>query len=101
IMVDLLSRQAKARPVVSHHAITPETEQEEVKNSQVAVLSAVILAGALIVAASNYFLVQRVRGEFFDAADRSTATFTLPDSAGRTAGTPNGAKPVVALMPKA
>jgi rhamnose transport system substrate-binding protein len=102
IMVDLLSRQAKARPAVSHHSITPETEQDEVRNSQVAVLSAVILAGALIVAASNYFLVQRVRGEFFDAADRSTSTFTLQDSAGRASGaTAATHKAVVALMPKA
>src|SRR5215204_49726 len=66
IMVDLLSRQRKARPstTTTHSPIV--TEQDEVRNSQVAVLSAVILAGALIVAASNYFLVQRVRGEFFD-----------------------------------
>ena len=55
IMVDLLSRQAKARPT-SHNIIA--TEQDEVRNSQVAILSAVILAGALIVAASNWMLVK-------------------------------------------
>jgi rhamnose transport system substrate-binding protein len=36
-------------------------EEFEVKNSQVAVLSAVILAGALIVAGSNWWLVRSVR----------------------------------------
>ncbi|MEO8563546.1 MAG: substrate-binding domain-containing protein [bacterium] len=101
IMVDLLSRQAKARPGAATHS-TIVTEQDEVKNSQVAVLSAVILAGALIVAGSNYFLVARVRGEFFDSADHSTVTFTLQDSTGRTAAiVPTLAKPVIALMPKA
>jgi rhamnose transport system permease protein len=38
-------------------------EELEVKNSQVAVLSAVILAGALIVAGSNWWLVRSVRTE--------------------------------------
>jgi rhamnose transport system permease protein len=101
IMVDLLSRRSKARPAVSHHSITAETEQEDVKNSQVAVLSTVILAGSVIVAASNYFLVQRVRGEFLSDADRSTATINFPDSGGGPATVRYGAPPVVALMPKA
>ena len=57
IMVDLLSRQAKSRPTFP----TIATEQDEVRNSQVAVLSAVILAGALIVAASNWMLVKSLR----------------------------------------
>src|SRR5215210_9340126 len=60
IMVDLLSRQAKARPT----SATIATEQDEVRNSQVAVLSAVILAGALIVAASNWVLVSSIRNGF-------------------------------------
>ncbi len=44
-------------------AVTQEdgTEEEEMKNSQLAVLSAVILAGSLIVAGSNWWLVQSVR----------------------------------------
>jgi rhamnose transport system permease protein len=36
------------------------TEEQEVKNSQVAVLSAVIIAGSLIVAGSNWWLVKSV-----------------------------------------
>jgi len=95
IMVDLLSRQAKARPVAS---TLIATEQEEVRNSQVGILSAVIIAGALIVAASNWMLVNSLRQELRGGA---------PPTAGATGGgtstaaTPNGAKPVVALMPKA
>lgn len=39
----------------------PEAESTPVKNSQVAVLSIVILAGSLIVAASNWYLVRSIR----------------------------------------
>ena len=42
--------------------IAPKTEEEEMKNSQLAVLSAVIIAGSLIVAGSNWWLVNSVRG---------------------------------------
>jgi rhamnose transport system permease protein len=45
----------KAEAAHSH-----EAGEDEVKNSQVAVLSAVILAGALIVAGSNWWLVRSV-----------------------------------------
>jgi rhamnose transport system permease protein len=95
IMVDLLSRQAKARPVPS---ILIATEQEEVRNSQVGILSAVILAGALIVAASNWMLVNSLRQELRGAAPSTTGT---RGSGATSAATPNGTKPVVALMPKA
>jgi rhamnose transport system permease protein len=40
----------------------PQTEEDEMKNSQLAVLSAVIIAGSLIVAGSNWWLVNSVRG---------------------------------------
>jgi rhamnose transport system substrate-binding protein len=45
--------------------VAPKTEEEEMKNSQLAVLSAVIIAGSLIVAGSNWWLVKslRVKGE--------------------------------------
>jgi rhamnose transport system permease protein len=94
IMVDLLSRQGKARPTP-----TPliATEQPEVRNSQVAILSAVILVGALIVAASNWMLVNSLRPELGGATSAATS------ATGLGAGTPaaSGARPVVALMPKA
>ena len=95
IMVDLLSRQAKARPI-SPTSIA--TEPDEVRNSQVAVLSVVILAGALIVAVSNWALVSSLQHTMMEGRE---VTFTLPDSASPAARAASGAKPVVALMPKA
>ncbi len=63
---------------------TSPQEDSEVKNSQVAVLSAVILAGALIVAGSNWYLV------------KSMQLGRVP-----VAAASSGAKPVIAMMPKA
>lgn len=61
-------------------------EEIDVKNSQVAVLSAVILIGALIVAGSNWYLVGSLRNEL-------------------SAGGPSARQPVhkivIAMMPKA
>jgi rhamnose transport system permease protein len=64
------------------------TEEWEVKNSQVAVLSAVILVGALVVAASNWLLVRSLRPEASGAG-----------GPGGSAG-PSGKRVVVAMMPK-
>ena len=61
-------------------------EEDEVRNSQVAVLSGVILAGALIVAASNWLLVRSLRHN------------SAPPAA--TSGR-NDRKIVIAMMPKA
>ncbi len=86
ILLDGLYRRARARPA---RAIHPE-EADEVRNSQVAVLSAVVLAGALIVAVSNWMLVRSI---------------TDPGVAGRPAAAAGvgatGDRPVVAMMPKA
>jgi rhamnose transport system substrate-binding protein len=98
IMVDLLSRQAKARPI-SSKSTTIATEPDEVRNSQVAILSAVILAGALIVAASNWVLVSSIRHGLMGGP--GTVSVTIPDSAAPASRAANGARPVVALMPKA
>ena len=65
------------RPKKAH--VVGANEELEVKNSQVAVLSAVILAGALIVAGSNWWLVKSVRS--VDA-------------------TPTGRKITIGMMPK-
>ncbi len=67
-------------------------EEIEVKNSQVAILSAVILLAALIVASSNWWLVRSLRQELANPA-------APQNSSG--AATNNGRKPVVAMMPKA
>ena len=90
IVVDLLSRRAKARPSPSILA----TEQDDVRNSQVGILSAVILAGALIVAASNWMLVRSLRDELRGAAP--VGATSSPGSSTATA-----THPVVAMMPKA
>ena len=68
------------RSAVSRKTIILE---HDVKNSQVAVLSAVILAGALIVAGSNFWLVRSLR---------STPRGGAAEAAHR---------PVIAMMPKA
>jgi len=87
ICVDHFSRRAAAGS-----ARHPEAEEIEVKNSQVAVLSAVILIGAIFIAASNWLMVRSLRQELrdhFSARSSSTAAGTDARSL------------VVAMMPKA
>lgn len=75
-----------ARRLSAWHAEpTRETGEQEMRNSQLAVLSAVVLAGSVLVAASNWYLVRSLRQEL---------------SAGRVA-TPAEKKLVVGMMPKA
>ncbi len=89
ILLDRLSRRAQA-----WQSRTPTiSEEEEVRNSQVAVLSAVILAAALLVVGGNWLLIRSLRQELKGTAiqqksQSSTAIF-------------NGRKPVIAMMPKA
>lgn len=84
ILVDRLSR----RPARVARAITPP-DTEEMRNSQVGVLSAVILAGALIVAGSNWMLFRALRPTGAEGRVSAPAT-------------PERARPmVVAMMPKA
>jgi rhamnose transport system substrate-binding protein len=71
--------------------ITIATEEIQVKNSQVATLSAVILLGALIVAGSNWYLVGSLRR---DSAAGSQGTSTGQPAVGAR-------KTVIAMMPKA
>ena len=92
ILLDRLSTRARTRPARTVNI----AEDEEVRNSQVAVLSAVILLGALIVAGSNWMLVRSVK--------ESAATAPVAGTGTQGAGaptTPGGKKAVVALMPKA
>jgi rhamnose transport system permease protein len=67
------------------------SSEEEVKNSQVAVLCATIVAGSLIVASTNVWLV------------RSLQPMANPSIAAGTAATSGsgGRRPVIAMMPKA
>lgn len=84
ILADRLSARARAQP-----RIHIDSQETKVKNSQVAVLSAVILLGALIVAGSNWFLVGTLRRENSGSI--------------QPAGEPARAtqKTVIAMMPKA
>lgn len=86
ILLDGLYRRARARPGRATH---PE-EADEVRNSQVAVLSAVVLAGALIVAVSNWMLVRSIT---------DPAGTVMPAAAAGLGAT--GDRPVIAMMPKA
>src|SRR5438552_16416964 len=89
ILLDRLSRRAQ----VQQPRTQTISEEEEVRDSQVAVLSAVILAAALLVVGANWLLIRSLRQELKGTAiqqnsQSSTATF-------------NGRKPVIAMMPKA
>ncbi|HWQ36484.1 MAG TPA: substrate-binding domain-containing protein [Blastocatellia bacterium] len=88
IVTILLDRLSRLRPAQLH--TTPEGK--EVKNSQVAVLSAVILAAALLVVGGNWWLVRSLRQEL-----KGSGSSVQPVTA-VSAGTH---KPVIALMPKA
>ena len=96
ITIDTLSRRSTSRPTTS----TIATEQDDVRNSQVGFLSAVILAGALIVAASNWMLVKSIRDSVGTPGPTATSATLLPNG-GRNAQQPGTRKTVVAMMPKA
>jgi rhamnose transport system permease protein len=92
IMVDLVSR--RARPGTTSKLIAEE--ESDVRNSQVGALSAVILAGALIVAGSNWMLVRSIRQELRAAAGGSAV-----ETARAATPAPGARRPLIALMPKA
>ena len=87
IMLDRLSRRAQAQP----RAQTISEGEEEVRNSQVAVLSAVILAAALLVVGGNWLLIRSLRQDLKNGAAQPNSTTSQT----------NGHKPVIAMMPKA
>lgn len=68
------------------------SEEIEVKNSQVAILSAVILITGLVVAGSNWWQVRSLRQQLGHPGGPMNSAST-PKPAGR--------KPVIAMMPKA
>ncbi len=65
------------------------------KNSQVAVLSAVILIAALIVAGSNWMLARSLRQQFGDSAARENSPAAMANARQPVIA------PVIAMMPKA
>ncbi len=86
ILVDRLSSFARERPLGQSFP-----EENEVRNSQVAILSGVILVAAMIVAGSNWWLISSVREELKAAGTTKSYSGT----------TENGKGVVVAMMPKA
>lgn len=71
-------------------------EELEVRNSQVGILSAVILAAALIVAGSNWMLVRTVQDNKTGGSAQNAANSSNSPNA-----SDNAKKVVVAMMPKA
>ncbi|HYE58502.1 MAG TPA: substrate-binding domain-containing protein, partial [Rhodothermales bacterium] len=95
ILVDRLSRRVRARPSATVAPSLTEDEPFEMKNAQVAVLSAVILLGALIIAGSNWWLIRSLKNELHDG---SPTAMTAPSP---TTAPTAGEAPVIAMMPKA
>jgi rhamnose transport system permease protein len=101
IAVDLLRRRHGLRTVDVYSpdraapaagAIT--TEDFDVKNSQVAVLCAAMIAGSLIVAATNVWLVRSLVPAAARGGSSSPGAAPAPS-------TTTGRRPVIAMMPKA
>ena len=97
ILVDRASREWHRRTSVNptlsagvaQTKVSLSEEEFEVRNSQIAILSAVILAAALIVAGSNWLLTRSLRQELRNSD---------PAAVGAKAA---GHKPLIAMMPKA
>ncbi|HZI48582.1 MAG TPA: substrate-binding domain-containing protein, partial [Pyrinomonadaceae bacterium] len=88
IFIDRLSKSKKIRIGAARQTEVYRAQEEfDVRNSQIAILSAVIVAAALIVAGSNWWSMRSLRQELKTPAT-STATTT-------------SRKPVIAMMPKA
>lgn len=92
ILLDRFTTQRAARVAATN--LNPISDEEfEVKNSQVAVLSAVILGAALIIAGSNWMLVRSlVSMPKNEIASTTNANVATPAA---------GKKAVIAMMPKA
>lgn len=88
ILIDRLSRRSKAQPS-ARGDLEESKESSEVKSSQIAVLSLVIILAALIVAASNWLLINSLRRELRSA------------TSDRAAATGDHRRIVIAMMPKA
>jgi rhamnose transport system substrate-binding protein len=87
ILIDRLSRRSETKPQAKEFA----EEEFEVKNWQIGILSAVILAAALIVAGTNWFLVRSIK-------ETNGATTLQTQSSNAPANTK---KVTIAMMPKA
>ena len=86
-------RTRTRRILVSSPGAQPPEETDSVKNSQVAVICAAVLAGAVIVASTNVWLVRSLR------APSGSFVATMGDES--AAPPANGHRITVAMMPKA
>ncbi len=87
------SRRSAAQTLSPKGGTPNDLEEQEVRNSQVGVLSAVILLGALIVAGTNWMLVRSIQDTNSNAANTTQ---------NQAANAPtNIKKAVIAMMPKA
>lgn len=100
IIIDRVAHARAARPV-SQPSIRTNLEESEVKNSQVAILSAVIIAAALLVAGSNVYLSRSITQSVLGKQSSDNGIGNDVSSAAATTANPHGHKPVIALMPKA
>ena len=88
IFIDRLSKSEKLSLAAARQTEVYRSKEEfEVRNSQIAILSAVIFVAALIVAGSNWWSMRSLRQEL--------------KSPGTSNATTTGRKPVIAMMPKA
>jgi rhamnose transport system substrate-binding protein len=100
ILLDRAARQRRLRATTRTTIDSLPEAESDVRNTQVAALSAVVLAGALIVAGSNWMLARSLRNELQAAAGSRVPTdATLQPAGGRA--TPRKDAEVIALMPKA
>jgi len=88
ILLDRLSRRSEAKPQTQKVS----EEEFEVKNWQIGVLSAVILAAALIVAGTNWALIRSLKQDTGGTNSPQNQTSNAPA---------NKKKAVIAMMPKA
>lgn len=92
ILADRLWRHS-ASASATHKSLDNLEEEFDVKNWQIGVLSAVILAAAAIIAGTNWMLVKSITNGGGNGA--------APQSSQSNAPAPSGKKTVVAMMPKA
>ena len=96
ILVDRLSRGALIHHGSTATADTLSDTEPDVRNSQVGVLTAAILASGLLVAGSNWMLVRSLRQEL-----RGVLINQGPTSSQPNATRSGGDRTVIAMMPKA
>lgn len=90
----LLDRLSRRQPAARPQAKTSSEEEEEVRNSQVAFLSGVILTAAIIILGGNWLMMRSLRQDLKGAVGAQSG-------AGGPATTSTGRKAVIAMMPKA